>query len=124
MRSQGAGCGLLVHSELGQQLSINCDLYVMVVIEIVLPSPTLVPIFFSHWKGSSTDLVFLRGDIQVCGKVPAGSQKVPCLFWQDWFSVSIFTDPAEKKISSKVMVEWLFRYLSAGKLLSCKWPGQ
>lgn len=43
--SQGAACGLLVHSGLWQQLPINCGLYVMMVIEIILPSRTLFPIF-------------------------------------------------------------------------------
>lgn len=54
--SQGAGCGLLVHSGLWQQLPINCGPYVMMVIEIVLPCPTLFPIFSplevqKHWSG-------------------------------------------------------------------------
>lgn len=99
--SQGDGCGLLVHSGLWQQLSNNCGLFVKMVSEIVLPSPTLFP----TCKCRNTDLVFLWDDIQVCGKVPAGSKKVPCFFWQDWFSVSIFTDPAKKKTSSQVMGE-------------------
>lgn len=77
----------------------------MMVIEIVLPSPTFFPIFFSPWKCRNSDLVVLKGEIQVCGKVPAGSKKVLCLFWQDWFSVSIFTHAAEKKTSSEVMGE-------------------
>lgn len=75
----------------------------MIVIELALSSTPPPFVFTCKWR--NTGLVVLRDEIQVNGRVPVGSEKIPCHFWQDWFSASSFTDPAVKKTSSEVMTE-------------------
>lgn len=51
----------------------------MIVIELGLSSPALPPFVFTcKWRNAG--LVVLRDEIQVNGKVPVGSKKIPCRF--------------------------------------------
>lgn len=50
----------------------------MIVIELALPSTPPPFVFTCKW--SSAGLVVLRDEIQVSGKVPVGSRKIPYHF--------------------------------------------
>lgn len=123
VRSQKEGCGLLVHSGLWQQLSINCGLYVMMVIEIVFPFPTLFPIFIplevqKQWSGAPLgwhpDL--WKGSCRLQeGTLPLLARLLFSVYFH-WSSCEENQFGSDGKVA--------FRYLGAGKLLSCKWSGQ